>query len=154
MKMSGYVAGAAMALLVLGPNAIAQQGPTPGQPGSTTGPAAGTTVQPSTAVQKETPSGGSRGAAGTQAQQGGMSAGAPGVTAQPGTEAGPAPRSGEGMMPGTDHRGMSMLDPGTLASKHRGMMGMMGGGARMPRHMMKIMFAIVDAETARFPLRR
>jgi hypothetical protein len=54
MKMSGYVAGAAMALLVLGPNAIAQQGPTPGQPGRTTGPAAGTIVQPSTAVQKET----------------------------------------------------------------------------------------------------
>jgi hypothetical protein len=26
------------------------------------------------------------------------------------------------------------------------MMGMMEGGARMPRHMMKIMFAIVDAE--------
>jgi hypothetical protein len=26
-------------------------------------------------------------------------------------------------MPGTDHRGMSMLGPGTLASKHRGMMG-------------------------------
>ena len=135
-----------MALVVLGPNAVAQQGPTPGQPGSTTGPAAGTTVQPSTAVQKESPTAASRGAAGTQAQQGGMSAGAPGVTAQPGTEAGPAPRSGEGMMPGTDHRGMSMLDPGTLASKHRGMMGMMGGGARMPRHMMKIMFAIVDAD--------
>ena len=62
MKMSGYVAGAAMALLILGPNAIAQQGPTPGQPGSTTGPAAGTIAQPSTAVQKETPTAGSRGA--------------------------------------------------------------------------------------------
>ena len=91
MNMSGYIAGAAaMALFVLGPNAVAQQGPTPGQPGSTTGPAAGTTVQPSTAVQKETPTAASRGAAGTQAQQGAMSAGAPGVTAQPGTEAGPA----------------------------------------------------------------
>jgi hypothetical protein len=44
MKMSGYTAGAgAIALLVLGPNAIAQQNPTPGQPGSRTGPAAGTT---------------------------------------------------------------------------------------------------------------
>jgi len=31
MKMSGYIAGAgAIALLVLGPNAIAQQNPTPG----------------------------------------------------------------------------------------------------------------------------
>ena len=48
-------------------------------------------------------------------------------------------------MPGTDHRGMSMLDPGTLASKHRGVDGH-PGGARMPRHMMKIMFAIVDAD--------
>src|SRR3954453_22453488 len=62
MKMSGYIAGvAAIALVVLGPKAIAQQGPTPGQPGTTTGPAAGTTVQPSTALQKETPAGGSRG---------------------------------------------------------------------------------------------
>ena len=112
MKMSGYVAGAAMALLVLGPKAIAQQGPTPGQPGSTTGPAAGTIVQPSTAVQKETPTAGSRGATATQAQQGGMSAGAPGVTAQPGTEAGPA-----------DWRGMRMLGPQTLGTIHRAMMG-------------------------------
>src|SRR5436305_15335922 len=62
---------AAMALVVFGPNAIAQQSPTPGQPGTTTGPAAGTTVQPSTAIQKETPAGGSRGTAGAQAQQGG-----------------------------------------------------------------------------------
>jgi hypothetical protein len=147
MKMSGYVAGAAaMALVVLGPKAIAQQGPTPGQPGTTTGPAAGTTVQPSTAVQKETPAAGSRGTAATQAQQGGMSAGAPGVTAQPGTEAGPAARSGEGMMQGTDQRGMGMIGPELMGRMHRGMMGMMDGGARMPRHMMKIMFAILDAD--------
>jgi hypothetical protein len=71
MNMSGYIAGAAaMALVVLGPNAVAQQGPTPGQPGSTTGPAAGTTVQPSTAVQKESPTAASRGAAGTQGPTG------------------------------------------------------------------------------------
>jgi EF hand len=147
MKMSGYIAGAAaMTLVVLGPNAIAQQGPTPGQPGTTTGPAAGTTVQPSTAIQKETPAGGSRGTAGAQAQQGGMSAGAPGVTAKPGTEAGPAPRSGEGMMTGVDPGGMSTLGPGTLGRMHRAMMGMAGGGATMPRHMMKIMFAIMDAD--------
>src|SRR4051812_41982585 len=147
MKMSGYIAGAAaMALVALGPNAIAQQGPTPGQPGTTTGPAAGSTVQPSTAVQKETPAAGSRGTAGTQAQQGGMSAGAPGVTAQPGTEAGPARRSGEGIMPGVDQGGMSMLGPGTLGRMHRAMMGITGGGATMPRHMMKIVFAIMDAD--------
>jgi len=47
------------------------------------------------------------------------------------------------MMPGTDQRGMSMLGPGTLGRMHRGMM---EGGARMPRHMMKIMFAIMDAD--------
>jgi hypothetical protein len=71
MNMSGYIAGAAaMALVVLGPNAVAQQGPTPGQPGSTTGPAAGTTVQPSTAVQKESPTAASRGAASTQCPTG------------------------------------------------------------------------------------
>src|SRR6476619_208611 len=98
MKMSGYIAGAAaIALLVFGQNAMAQQSPTPGQPGSTTGPAAGTTVQPRTAVQKEMPTAASQQAAGAQAQQGGV-AGAPGGTAQPGTEAGPG-RRGEGMTP-------------------------------------------------------
>ena len=92
MKMSGYIAGAAaIALLVLGQNAIAQQGPTPGQPGSTTGPAAGTTVQPSTAVQKEMPPAASQRARVPRRNKAAMAAGAPGVTAQPGTEAGPAP---------------------------------------------------------------
>jgi hypothetical protein len=128
--ISGYAAGAAaIALVFFGQNAIAQQSPTPGQPGSTTGPAAGTIVQPSTAVQKEMPT------AGAQAQQGGLAAGAPGVTAQPGTEAGPARRSGEGMM-----------GSGMIGMMHRRMMGMMDGGTRMPRHMMKIMFAIIDAD--------
>ena len=98
MKTSGYMAGAAaVALLVLAPNAMAQQRPTPGQPGSTSGPAAGSPVQPSTAVQKETPGAAPQGTAGAQAQQGGVGAGAPGVTARPGTQGGPAPGSGEGM---------------------------------------------------------
>jgi hypothetical protein len=141
MNMSGYIAGvAAMALVVLGPNAIAQQAPTTGQPGSATGPAAGTTVQPSTAVQKEAPTAGSQGAAG------GLAAGAPGLPAHAGTEAGPAPKSGEGVMPGTGQRGMSMIGPEMMGRMQRGMMGMMAGGATMPRHMMKIMFAIMDAD--------
>ena len=117
MKMSGYIAGAAaIALLVLGQKAIAQQSPTPGQPGSTTGPAAGTTVQPSAAVQKEMPTAASQQAAGAQAQQGGLAAGAPGVTAQPGTEAGPVRRSGEEMtfgmgmgMTGSEMMGSGMI---------------------------------------------
>jgi Ca2+-binding EF-hand superfamily protein len=33
-----------------------------------------------------------------------------------------------------------------MGRMHRGMMGMMDGGATMPRHMMKIMFAIMDAD--------
>jgi hypothetical protein len=141
--ISGYAAGAAaIALVFFGQNAIAQQSPTPGQPGSTTGPAAGTIVQPSTAVQKEMPT------AGAQAQQGGLAAGAPGVTAQPGTEAGPARRSGEGMRPGMEMgmTGSEMMGSGMIGMMHRRMMGMMDGGTRMPRHMMKIMFAIIDAD--------
>jgi Ca2+-binding EF-hand superfamily protein len=50
------------------------------------------------------------------------------------------------MMQGTDQRGMGMIGPELMGRMHRGMMGMMDGGARMPRHMMKIMFAIVDAD--------
>ena len=48
-------------------------------------------------------------------------------------------------MPGTDQRGMSMIGPEMMGRMHRGMMGMMDGGP-MPRHMMKIMFAIMDAD--------
>jgi len=38
-----------------------------------------------------------------------------------------------------------MLGPQTLGTMHRAMMGMTDG-ATMPRHMMKIMFAIMDAD--------
>src|SRR4051812_8625331 len=69
MKMWGYIAGgAAVELVALGPTPRARQGPTPGRRGATTGPAAGSTVQRSTAVQKEPPAAGLRGTAGTQAQ--------------------------------------------------------------------------------------
>jgi len=50
------------------------------------------------------------------------------------------------MMPGMDQRGMSMIGPEMMGRMHRAMMGMTGGGATMPRHMMKIMFAIMDAD--------
>ena len=46
-------------------------------------------------------------------------------------------------MTGVDPGGM--LGPGTPGRMHR-LMGMAGGGATMPRHMMKIMFAIMDAD--------
>jgi hypothetical protein len=57
------------------------------QPGSTTGPAAGTNVEPSTAIQKEN--------SGDSGAQGGS----PGIEAKPGTEGGKveggaAPKSG------------------------------------------------------------
>ena len=103
MRISGYMAGAAaITLLVLGPSAMAQQGSTSGQSSSTSGPAAGSPVQPSTAVQKQTPGAAPQGTTGAQAQQGGVGAGAPGVAAKPGTEGGPAPRSNEGMVQGTE----------------------------------------------------
>jgi Ca2+-binding EF-hand superfamily protein len=42
--------------------------------------------------------------------------------------------------------GSEMMGSGMIGMMHRRMMGMMDGGARMPRHMMKIMFAIIDAD--------
>jgi Ca2+-binding EF-hand superfamily protein len=51
------------------------------------------------------------------------------------------------MMPGQDMgMGSGMMSPGMMGRMHRAMMGMTGGGATMPRHMMKIMFAIMDAD--------
>jgi hypothetical protein len=54
------------------------------QPGSTTGPAAGTNVEPSTAIQKE-----NRDDSGAQGAP--TAAGSPGVEAKPGSEGGKAP---------------------------------------------------------------
>ena len=133
MKISHYMAGAAaMALLALGPGAMAQQGSTSGQPGSTSGPAAGSPVQPSTAVQKQTPGAAPQGMTGAQAQQGGVGAGAPGVTAKPGTEGGPAPRPDQSAataeresMPGMGQDGMGMM--GSRMGEQHGDMGMMQG---------------------------
>lgn len=55
-------------------------------PGNTSGPAVGTDVHPSTAIQKET---GRSGAGGGDASN---AAGAPGVEGKPGSESGPLPQ--------------------------------------------------------------
>jgi hypothetical protein len=59
------------------------------QPGSTTGPAAGRNVEPSTAIQKE--NGGDSGARGAP-----TAAGSPGVEAKPGAEGGRVPETRPG----------------------------------------------------------
>jgi hypothetical protein len=87
MKFHKFLVGAAVtALLGVGPSAMAQQGTASGQPGTTTGPATGSPVEPSTAVQKQGPS-----ATGGEAAAGAVGAGAPGVNASPGTQGGPPP---------------------------------------------------------------
>jgi hypothetical protein len=73
--------------ILLGTSAIAQQ-TTSGQPGVTSGPASGSAVEPSTAVQKQNPS---TQAAGAESAQGALGAGAPGASARPGTQGGPSP---------------------------------------------------------------
>ena len=89
MNVHQCLVGAAVtALVALGPSAMAQQGTASGQPGTTTGPATGSPVEPSTAVQKQSPS-----ATGGEAAAGAVGAGAPGVTASPGTQGGPPPTS-------------------------------------------------------------
>ena len=96
-SLTGAAAGLAVALLLSVP-AFAQN--TGGATGSSSGPAAGGNVAPSTAVQKQNQTGqmgaGQHGASG-QAAGGAMGAGAPGVAAKPGAEGGPAPKSGAGM---------------------------------------------------------
>jgi hypothetical protein len=92
--LTGPVLGFAAALLLAFP-AMAQN--TSGSGGSTTGPATGGNVAPSTAVQKENPAStagaGHQGSTG-QATGGAMGAGAPGMAAKPGSEGGPSPKSG------------------------------------------------------------
>jgi hypothetical protein len=73
-----------IAFLFAGGIAIAEQ------PGSTTGPAAGRNVEPSTAIQKE--NGGDWGARGAP-----TAAGSPGVEAKPGTEGGRVPEARPGV---------------------------------------------------------
>lgn len=68
-------------MLAAGPIAIAAE------QGTTSGPAAGSTVKPGTAVQKEKMTG--QGGVSTEAAQGGVAAGAPGVAGQPGNKNGP-----------------------------------------------------------------
>ena len=70
-----------MGLLAAAPVAIAAD------QGNTSGPAAGTTVKPSTAMADKEKGNASPG---TQAVQGSVAVGAPGVTAKPNTEGGPS----------------------------------------------------------------
>ena len=90
MGIASYKAGlAATMLVVLGTAATAQTA------GSTSGPAAGSSVVPNTAVEKENPA---NPASGDQAKEGvspgaAAGAGAPGSAAKEGTQGGPAPGS-------------------------------------------------------------
>jgi hypothetical protein len=73
----------------LGQFALAQStGNAPGAagPGNTSGPAVGTDVQPSTAIQKDQTGSGAGGGDASNA------AGAPGVEGKPGSESGPLPQ--------------------------------------------------------------
>jgi hypothetical protein len=82
MRLNTILTGAALAsALVIGSAAWAQQ--TGGSPGSTTGPAAGSNVQPSTATQKEDGASG-RSATGAPTAAGG----AAGVEGKPGNKSG------------------------------------------------------------------
>jgi hypothetical protein len=79
MSIHSYLAALGSACLLASGVAFAQQ------PGSTSGPAAGKNVEPSTAIQKGNSAvSQDRGASST-------AAGAPGVEAKPGTEGGRAP---------------------------------------------------------------
>lgn len=62
-----------------------------GQQGVTSGPAVGTAVAPSTAVQKQDTSDSSAGSGVGGLKPGAVGVGAPGVTAKQGTEGGPSP---------------------------------------------------------------
>jgi len=90
MMTRHFIVGSFLAAgIALAPAAWAQ-GTSSGQPGTTSGPAAGTNVQPSTAAQKENDK---THGANSQMQGGSVAAGAPGATAKPGTEAGPAAKA-------------------------------------------------------------
>src|SRR3954454_22388530 len=87
MRTWRYMLGAALtALLSLGSTAMAQQ------QGTTSGPAAGNAVQPSTAIQKQNPTIPTQ-SVGEQAKEGATSVGAPRVTAAPATQGGPPPQA-------------------------------------------------------------
>jgi hypothetical protein len=86
MSIRSYLSGAAATVVVLiGSVSMAQQG-------TTTGPATGADVAPSTAVQKQNPATSTQ-SVGEQAKEGATAAGAPGVTADPGTQGGPPPQA-------------------------------------------------------------
>jgi hypothetical protein len=94
MSVSHYISGVAVtAVLALGSAAMAQQ------QGTTSGPAAGSAVEPSTAIQKQNPANPTQ-TVGEQAKEGVTAVGAPGVTAAPGTQGGPPPLTPKPMAAG------------------------------------------------------
>jgi hypothetical protein len=78
-KVAAPAAALSMVLLGAPVSAVSATGPAQGD---TSGPAAGTPITPSTAVQKQEPSGAS-----------GTAAGAPGVEGKQGTESGAQPKT-------------------------------------------------------------
>ena len=95
LHLAQLAGGALIASLALGQPALAQQR------GSTTGPAVGTPVMPSTAVQKESPAAtaGSGQSGAAAVRPGAVGVGAPGVAAKPGSEGGSSSAPGSGKRP-------------------------------------------------------
>jgi hypothetical protein len=92
MNVSRYLSGAAaVALILVMPVAMAQQG-------TTTGPATSSDVAPSTAIQKQNPAippdqpKAAGDSTGSVSAGGAVGAGAPGSPAQSGTQGGPPPQ--------------------------------------------------------------
>jgi hypothetical protein len=92
MNIHRYLsAAAAIAVLVVAPVAMAQQG-------TTSGPATSSDVAPSTAIQKQNPAippdqpKAADDATGSVSVGGAVGAGAPGTPAEPGTQGGPPPQ--------------------------------------------------------------
>jgi hypothetical protein len=117
MKIHSFAGAVLTTSLLIGTSAIAQQGTASGQPGVTSGPASGSTVEPSTAVQKQNPS--TQGT-GTESAQGALRAGAPGASARSGTQGGPPPSptgSEPGQSPTTEaaQGGVGAGSPGVTA---------------------------------------
>lgn len=99
LHLARAAGGVLLASLAFGQPVLAQQNQQ--QRGSTTGPAVGTPVLPSTAVQKDNPAAtaGSGGSGAAAVQPGAVGVGAPGVAAKPGSEGGSSSAPGSGKRP-------------------------------------------------------
>ena len=96
IHLSHVAGGMLIASLALSQPVLAQQ-----QQGTTSGPAVGTAVVPSTAAQKQNPASpaDSEQPGGAAMQQGAAGVGAPGVATKPGPQGGPSPGPGSGKRP-------------------------------------------------------